>query len=48
MTEKIEIPALLYCEQGNPVWENSKSYTYTILNFPALDFLICKIKEREF
>ena len=28
--------------------ENSKKYTYVILNFPALDFLIHKIKEWEF
>ena len=39
-----EIPTLLSCEQGNPEWENSKLYMYTILNSPTMDFpIICLI-----
>ena len=46
-----EIPTLLSCKRGNPA-ENRvgkfKIYMYVILNFPALDFLVHMIKEREF
>ena len=43
-----EIPAFLSSERGkNPERENSK-IIYIILNFPTMDFLVRKIKEREF
>ena len=49
MTEKFEIPALLSCKRGKSAKnEAGKFKIYVILNFPALDFLIHKIKEREF
>ena len=44
-----EIPSLLSWEQGNPAENRAGKIQniYVILNFPTLDFLICKIKERE-
>ena len=45
-----EITVLLSCEQGNSAENRAGEIQniYVILNFPALDFLIRKIKEREF
>ena len=39
-----EIPALLSCERGNSAENGAGKIQniYVILNFPALDFLICK------
>ena len=45
-----EIPALLSCEQGNLAEIGAEKFKiYTCYSeFPTLDFLIRKIKEREF
>ena len=45
------IPTILSCKQGNSAENRAgklKKYLYVRLDFPALDFLVRKIKEREF
>ena len=44
-----EIPTLLSYKWGNPAENGARKFNiYVILNFPALDFLVRKIKEWEF
>ena len=44
----LEISTLLYCERGNTAEnEAGKFKVYVILNFPAMDILVCKIKEQD-
>ena len=44
-----EIPALLSCEWGNSAENGAGKFKiYVFLYFPTLDFLVRKIKEREF
>ena len=44
-----EIPTLLSCERGNSAENGADKFKiYVFLNFPALDFLIHKVKEWEF
>ena len=43
-----EMPTHLSCEQGNSSEKGAGKFKiYVILNFPTLDFLVRKIKERE-
>ena len=48
--KKFEIPALLFWKRGNSAEnrEGKLKNNNVILNFPALDFHVPKIKEREF
>ena len=45
----LEITSLLSCKRGNSAESGAVKFKlYVILNFPALDFLVSKIKEWEF
>ena len=47
--DRVENDILLTCKQGNSAENGAGKFKiYVILNFSALDFLVHKIKEKEF